>query len=83
MDMNKGQCIKPGICHGSSEKCLILFMELKDLPAVAVVTGSVKRTVRMKEMFGFNSASKASSVIVNVLGRYCSPEQQAFKRLHA
>ena len=31
---------------------LILFMELKDLSAVAVVTGIVKRTVRMKEMSG-------------------------------
>ena len=44
---------------------LILFMELKDLSAVAVVTGIVKRTVGMKEMFGYNSAS---NVVVNELG---------------
>ena len=62
---------------------LILFMELKDLSAVAVVTVDVKRTVRMKEMFGYNSASKASNIFVNVLGGFCSPDQRAFQRLHS
>ena len=53
---------------------LILFMELKDLSTLGVVTAIVKKkpkkTVRMKEMFEFNSASKESSV----LGRQCAWE---------
>ena len=43
MDMNKGQWTKPGICHGSSEKCFDFFMELKDLSTLGVVTAIVKK----------------------------------------
>ena len=62
---------------------LILFMELKDLSTLGVVTAIVKKkkSVRMKKMLEFNSASKKSSVVVNVLEKFCSPDQRAFKRM--
>ena len=37
------------------------------------------KTVRMKEMFEFNSASKESSVVINVLGKFCSPDPTGFQ----
>ena len=84
MDVNKGQSIKPGICVMVARRnALILFMELKNLSAVAVLTGIVKRTVRMKGMFGYNSASKTSSGVVNVLGGFCYPDQRAFQPLQS
>ena len=84
MDVNKGQWIKPGICVMVARRnALILFMELKNISAVAVLTGIVKRTVRMKGMFGYNSASKTSSVVVIVLGGFCSPDQRAFQPLQS
>ena len=84
MDMNKGKWTKPGICHGSSEKCFASFHGAER--SFKIGSGHCNcqtKTVRMKEMFEFNSASKESSVVVNVLGRFCSPDQRAFKRLPA
>ena len=63
MDMNKGQWTKPGICHGSSEKCFDSFHGAErsfNIGSGHCNCQKKKNTVRLKEMFEFNSASKES-----------------------
>ena len=86
MGMNKGQWTKPGICHGSSEKWFDSFHGAErsfNIGSGHCNCQKKTKTVRMKEMFELNSASKDSSMVVNVLGKFCSPDQRAFKRLYA